>query len=109
MVQLFQLTGKWSVWQTSMVTAGPITCFSTLPATKRQSGICLERPLLAAPSARVFLAVGILSQWAISTRTVSPIMCCILPLLGKQRFGTSITTFLSTVTLDQLFPLTGEL
>ena len=60
LVQLFQLTGKWSVWQTSMVTAGPITCFSTLPATKRQSGICLERPLFAAPTARVFLTIGIL-------------------------------------------------
>ncbi len=31
-----------------------------LPATKRQSGICLERPLFAAPSARVFLTIGIL-------------------------------------------------
>jgi hypothetical protein len=39
---------KWSVWQTSMVTAGPITCFSTLPATKRQSGICRERPASSA-------------------------------------------------------------
>ena len=38
--QLFQLTGEWSAWRTSMAITNPIICFSIPAPVKRQSGIC---------------------------------------------------------------------